>query len=137
MTDSEVSNANLLGARGERWADKSIISVVYANGRLGGVSEVSLNLLIKRQSLKFFQHSAYDGIASITMMHYCLLAVNARKGGWPGQMHVRDLLKFEELKFELNSELRSEIRRVTRESFQNVSKVFFLIGKGFSNVVFL
>lgn len=96
---SEVSQMTVTGDMLSKWADKSTTYVAFRNGTFGCIGE----------------HASYDGTISIAATTFVMLSyVDAPSPDWteaPERMP-----RFEEIEFDLDDELRSEIVRMRAET---------------------
>ncbi|KAK6617365.1 hypothetical protein RUM43_014374 [Polyplax serrata] len=101
-TDSNLLNKNICGNYRNRWADKSMCILFYKNGRGGTISD----------------HTAFDGIVALSCLHYVMTAIAECKGEWSKQptADLKQIVRFEEIEFDVDDELRREMKRVEMET---------------------
>lgn len=103
---SDVSHLSLAGDLRCRWADKALNIVFFNNGSSAGVCN----------------HAAYDGIVSVTTMHFLHLSLAENRDNWQESVSVRPgLTKPTELEFVVDSNLKEQIRNSWKAQQINVS----------------
>ena len=92
---SELCVKTLTGDMHSKWADKSSANVLFKNGQIGCMGE----------------HSCYDGSISVATSLYVLLS-SLEEGDPDWSDHAKELLLPEELIFDVDDYIRSEINRM-------------------------
>ncbi|KAL0277700.1 UNVERIFIED_CONTAM: hypothetical protein PYX00_004900 [Menopon gallinae] len=99
----EVPNFCLNGDYNNRWADKSMSIIIFKNGFFGTI----------------YDHTAFDGIASITCMNYIYRAISENMGEWLGSTPDRDFPTLEELKFDVDAKIMRKIKCLNKDLADN------------------
>ena len=71
----------------------------------------------------WFQHTAFDGLVSVTAFYFTYTALEGTGGKWQGTSVIRQLPPCQELDIELDNYLQTEIRRLQVECVEQVSRV--------------
>ncbi|KAJ1522943.1 hypothetical protein ONE63_002082 [Megalurothrips usitatus] len=104
QTASEATMLCLAGDYRNVWADKSLHVVFFGNGRCCGLAD----------------HTAFDGMISITNSFYTFQSLIETNGEWSGPSSIRPLSAPRILNFVIDSALQEELDNATLR--QNVSK---------------
>lgn len=70
--------------------------------------------------IRTFQHTAFDGITSITCMNYAYGAISENHGEWVGNTPERELPPTEQLRFDLDAKIKKKIKSLSKEIEANV-----------------
>ncbi|XP_034234583.1 peroxisomal carnitine O-octanoyltransferase [Thrips palmi] len=103
-TPSEVIMRSLTGDYNNLWVDKSLHIAFFGNGQSGGLAE----------------HTAFDGMISVTNSFYTYQCIIENKGVWTGPKTIRELSPPRELNFILNSSMKEELQQATLR--QNITR---------------
>ncbi|KAK3912117.1 Peroxisomal carnitine O-octanoyltransferase [Frankliniella fusca] len=107
---SEVTMASISGDYKNLWADKSVHVVFFGNGRCAGLAD----------------HTAFDGMISITNSFYIYQSLVESGGVWSGPSTVRTLSKPRNLTFVLDSTLTKELHSADLRLITSKSKVIIV-----------
>ncbi|XP_069696475.1 peroxisomal carnitine O-octanoyltransferase [Periplaneta americana] len=95
---SDVAQASLDSDMENRWADKSLMCVIYRNGLQGGVNE----------------HTAYDGMVSVMAMNYISLRLNEIGFRWHDSETVRNLPPVQQIRFDIDRQVEESLQEASR-----------------------
>ncbi|XP_075211497.1 carnitine O-octanoyltransferase isoform X2 [Lycorma delicatula] len=116
-TESDVSHLNLTGNLSCRWPDKSLNIIFFNNGSSCGLSN----------------HAAYDGIVSVTTMHFLHLSLAENRDNWQESVSVRPgIIKPLEIEFIVDSKIKQKINDVLLDQ-QNTRAQYIMTHKEFNN----
>uniref|UniRef100_A0A672TX24 Carnitine O-octanoyltransferase n=1 Tax=Strigops habroptila TaxID=2489341 RepID=A0A672TX24_STRHB len=104
-TQTEVTRMGLAGDPTVRWGDKSYNSIFFSNGTCSA----------------FCDHSPFDAMALISMMHYAEKKIIENEGKWKGSDKVRDIPWPEELVFTVDQKIINEIGYTKEFYYKKVS----------------
>jgi carnitine O-octanoyltransferase len=114
QTASQRLQYTMCGPPDDRWADKSVCHVFYANGAAGAICD----------------HTPFDGFASALLTHYVLTCLNECAGRWPESALDLDSDTLESevmsIDFDLNDSLRTEIDWARDEYSKNCARLQML-----------
>lgn len=102
---TEVTRMGLAGDPTVRWGDKSYNSIFFSNGTCSA----------------FCDHSPFDAMALISMMHYAEKKIIENEGKWKGSDKVRDIPWPEELVFTVDQKIINEIGYTKEFYYKKVS----------------
>lgn len=103
-TQSDIVTRSLTGDYNNLWVDKSLHIAFFGNGQSGGLAE----------------HTAFDGMISITNSFYTYQSLVESEGVWKGPKVIRKLSPPREVHFILNSSMEDELQHATLR--QNITK---------------
>lgn len=93
-TLTDISHLSLAGDLSCRWPDKALNIVFFNNGSSAGLCN----------------HAAYDGIVSVTTMHFLHLALAENRDNWQESISVRPgIIKPVEIEFIIDSKIKQRI----------------------------
>ncbi|RZF35756.1 hypothetical protein LSTR_LSTR012054 [Laodelphax striatellus] len=96
-SQSEVNRLSLAGDLRCRWADKALNIVFFGNGSSAGLCN----------------HAAYDGIVSVTTMHFIHMSLQENRDNWQASFSVRPgLIQPTEILFDLDDKANTKIQKV-------------------------
>ncbi|KAE8740665.1 hypothetical protein FOCC_FOCC013813 [Frankliniella occidentalis] len=106
-TASEMTMSSIAGEYKNLWADKSVQIVFFGNGRCAGLAD----------------HTAFDGMISVTNSFYIYQSLVETGGVWRGPLTVRALPKPRSLSFVLDPILMEELNSADLRLIISKSKV--------------
>lgn len=137
--DAEVLNSNIGENYKNRWADKSMNIIIYKNGRIGTLSDVSSRRRADKvlfphprphssgKNEKFFyviQHTAFDGIVALGCLNFVVASIDENKKEKSNRKNTQSVT-MDEMIFDLDDRLIEEINCVEIDTAVYVSLTFF------------
>ena len=107
ITQSEILREAMCGDCKNRWADKSMSTIIFNNGLMGANGD----------------HTPFDGLCTAILSHYIMMSMDESKGVWKGSRKFRDMPKAERLDFILDDHLKAEIENSVKTFNQNCSDI--------------
>ncbi|XP_053214602.1 peroxisomal carnitine O-octanoyltransferase-like isoform X2 [Panonychus citri] len=106
-TQSQLLREAMCGDCKNRWADKSMSTIVFNNGLMGASGD----------------HTPFDGLCTAILSHYIMISLDESKGVWKGSQKFREMPKAERLEFILDDYLIKEIDCSVSTYNQNCSDI--------------
>ncbi|XP_074605471.1 peroxisomal carnitine O-octanoyltransferase-like isoform X2 [Brevipalpus obovatus] len=107
LTQEELLQEAMCGDCMNRWADKSMTTIVFRNGLMAGSGD----------------HTPFDGLCTAILSHYIMISLDECQGVWKGINKFREMPKAEKLDFTIDDRLMVEISTAKQQYNENCSDI--------------